>query len=176
MYFWKELDDCKITFITWTFLFWYFIVEYIDRYIFYLFFFKDSYTCEFSKENCTMEQLNSKTIKWVYLKANYRFSKYWNNRIYHVRFSKKWICIDCYTVYPFILAAHNYCEFGLHGILLFWADIIYVKWIHFPSLKFYYIFIGSWLMYLGKNTQSTLRGGRGGKDWDLILTSYTLIF
>lgn len=88
MYFWKELDDCKITFITWTFLFWYFIVEYIDRYIFYLFFFKDSYTCEFSKENCTMEQLNNKTIKWVYLKANYRFSKYWNNRIYHVRFSK----------------------------------------------------------------------------------------
>lgn len=44
--------------------------------IYFMVFFKDSYTCEFSKENCTMEQLNSKTIKWVYRKTKYRFGKY----------------------------------------------------------------------------------------------------
>lgn len=57
------------------FLLLYFIVENIECYVFG-FSFKDSYTCEFSKENCTMEQLNSKTIKWVYRKAKYGFGKH----------------------------------------------------------------------------------------------------
>lgn len=58
----------------WIFLFLYFIIENIECYVFV--FFKDFYICEFLKENCIMEQLNSKIIKWVYCKVKYGFGKY----------------------------------------------------------------------------------------------------
>lgn len=35
----------------------------------YYYVFVDSYSCEFSKENCTMEQLNSKTMTWIIKEA-----------------------------------------------------------------------------------------------------------
>lgn len=52
------------------------IYEYKNFYVFI-----DSYSCEFSKENCTLEQLNSKTMNWT---KKAEGSKYGNNLIYHV--------------------------------------------------------------------------------------------
>lgn len=48
----------------------------------YYYVFVDSYSCEFSKENCTMEQLNSKTMTWIIKEAE--GSKYGDKLIYHV--------------------------------------------------------------------------------------------